>query len=445
MAAMPQSFLHNLQWQYVASLCAVIMGFAWSLVVGRALGARTFGLISAAIGFSSIVFQFAELRLQEAVIRFIAEFWEARDEHRTIAAVKLFLVLDAVTGVIAFLLVCGGARWAQRNLMSDPRAIKVLLLAALMTLFTNVGTATALGLYRIFGRFKRQAIITTISAAVRLTLTVAAIFVGGWGAVGVMAVAVAVSLCSNLVLILTALAELRARVAPDALGAPMTLLRERRSDIVKFVGSTYCSSLSMIPTKDLDINVLAMFTSLEVVGIYRIGKNFMAALWMLSDPAFLVVYPELARMWVRKEFAEIRRFVGMLTVVLGASALVAYALAFVIVPPVIVLLLGSQYAPAGEVFRWMTWGLVVWAPFVWLSPLILAAGRPELSLKSGMITAVFAALAQFAVVPRFGANGAAFVYALTNPVAVILLWTLGRHAGILFPAPVAAACDEAVV
>lgn len=427
----PAGFYNRLSWQYVASLTTVGVGFVYALVVARALGPAEFGLMSLGLGFATIVFQVVELRLQEAVIRYVAEFWEAQDAARTLAALKLFLIANVGTGLLAFVLVLGAGGWAEEHLLRDVRGQSVLLLAALTVLFTNMATATAYGVYRVFGEFRLQAIITSVGAVVKLAITSAVLFGLRWDVIGVMGVGMAASLGTTALLLGFALRIVARKIDLKNTPAPLSVLAERRTEIRKFVTSTYVLSLTMIPTKDLDLNLLGLFVPLQVVGVYKIAKSFMSAVWTISDPIFLVVYPELARLWTRRAMDEMRGFVKRITAVVGVSALLAYLGACIVVPIVIVQLMGEEFAGAGSLFRLMTWGLVFWAPFVWVNPLLLAAGRPDLVLKASLVGGILTLLIYFVAIPRWGAAGAAFVTALVNPIVLVLSLRIGIGAGIV--------------
>src|SRR5688572_13394115 len=102
-SGLPTGFLRNVGWQYVSTVAALGIGFAYSVVVGTALGAERFGLIALNVGFVAVVFQFLELRLHEVVIKYFASYTEANDDAKRIALVKLSLVLDVASSALASL------------------------------------------------------------------------------------------------------------------------------------------------------------------------------------------------------------------------------------------------------------------------------------------------------------------------------------------------------
>jgi O-antigen/teichoic acid export membrane protein len=150
-------------------------------------------------------------------------------------------------------------------------------------------------------------------------------------------------------------------------------------------------------------------------------------MWTLSDATFVVVYPELARLWAQRRLADIRTFVRRITGVFGVAGVVVYLGAFLVVPPVIRVIMGADFAAAGVLFRWMAWGIVFWAPLVWVNPLLMAAGRPDLTLRASVVGSVVTLLLYMVAIAEWGATGAAAVYALASPVVIgLVAWFAWR-------------------
>ncbi len=433
----PARFYGNLSWQYASSIFGMGMTFIQTLLIGRALGPRELGILSVGLGVSAIVFQAMELRLHEAVIKYVSEFWEAGDGARTLAAVKLSLLADAATGTLALLGVSMLAGLAGTSLLDDERASTVIILSALGIFFMNVSTATATGILRVFSEFKTQAIVTIGGAAFKLVATIIALWYFGVGLLGILLITVIGNLLTNAVLLAAALRHLHRRVPLLATRAPISLLQPRKKEIATFVSHTYALSWTMIPTKDLDITLLAYFVELPAVGIYRIAKTFMAAMWTIADPAFMVIYPELARMYAARRFAEMQQFVRKLTGLLGIFGIALYAGAVLIVPVAIRYTVGPAYSEASTLFALMAWGVMIWAPLVWVNPLMFAAGRTSLLLKASTVGAILIALLHVICIARWGVYGAAAVFAASTPIVMSLVIFLGWRAGLLPPSRLA--------
>jgi len=425
-AGIPAGFLNKLSWQYVTTLCSMIMGFCYSLLLGRSLGISEFGLYSLSIAFTMVMFQVFELRLHEAVIRYVTEFWEQKDLARMSATIKMSLVADIGSGFLALVMVIALMPLSSRFLIHDDRSFQLLLLAGITVFCSNVATATAFGILRTFGLFRTQSLITVTGTSLKLAATYGAIRWFGCGLVGIMLVGIVSSFLMNSVMIWAALRCVNRHV-PLFRQSSWVLLQPRLKEMRRFVASTYLSSLTSIPTKELDVTLLGVFSSTHVVGAYKMAKNFITAMWAISDPVFYVVYPELARLWTRMEFTAIRSFLKRLTIVLGAAGILVYLSAMAFVPMVIHHTLGQEYADSATIFRRMAWFILFWMPFLWIHSLFLAAGKPDLMLKASVAGSLITLILYFVFIPLWGGNGAAFAYALGTPMGLgFSFWVASR-------------------
>ncbi len=429
----PIGFFTNLSWQYSESTVGMVFGFLYTLLVGRLLGPSEFGLMALGLSFSALVFQIIELRLHESLIRYVAEFWEKGDSNRTLAVIKLSFIADITTGIIALIVVFLLSSFAQVHLIRDPRGSLILTLSALTIFSGNIATVTSIGILRVFSHFKPLALVRSSGIVLRFLLTLLGLLIFNLDVIGVLIIHVISSSITNLVLTLLALKELNSRIPLMKTNAPIRLLAQRKNEIGRFAWNTYLLSLTKVPIQELDVIVLGWLTSHNVVGVYKVAKNFAIALWTMADSVYFVVYPEIAKLWTKRKINDLSSFVKRLTVLVGAVGSIAFSITFLIVPYFIQLIMGQEYAQAGILFRWMSWGILVWAPLIWVPPLLAAADRPDLNFKSSLIVA----MATFALLPftvvSWGATGAALVYALKAPLLMTLLLSFGKRAGIIFP------------
>ena len=425
----PSGFLANLSWQYVTTIWSMLVGFCYSLLLGRSLGVSEFGLYSLTIGFTTVVFQVFELRLHEAVIRYVSEFWEQKDLPRMLATIRMSLLADVGSGFLALAAVVALMPLAGRFLVHDDRSVNLLLLAGITVFCSNVATATAFGILRTFGQFRIQSLITVTGTSLKLAATYCAIKWFGCGVIGVMLVGIVSSFLMNAIMISVALRCVSQHV-PLLHRTMSGLLQPRMKEMRSFVASTYFFSLTSIPTKELDITLLGLFSSVHVVGAYKMAKNFITAMWAISDPVFYVVYPELARLWARMEFAAIRSFLKKLTIILGVAGIMVYVCAMLVVPIVINYTLGQGYVDSVIIFRCMAWFILFWMPFLWINSLFLAAGKPELMLKASVAGSLLTAVLYFVFIPLWGGSGAAFAYALGTPLGLVFAFWVAKQARI---------------
>lgn len=437
LASLPAGFLENVGWQYLATAAVLGFGFLYSVIMAKALGATDFGLLSLATGVATVVFAALDVRLNEAVIRYLTEYLERKDAPLVLAVVKAALLVNVACGLLGAAVFVLFAGWIASDLVRDPRATSAVWLAAGYVFAQNVASSTSIGVLRVCGAFRTHAVVRTVNVVLQFGVAVAA-WAGGWTVLTAMAWLIGVNVVTNGLLFILAMGEL-SRHAPLRTPAPLAALRGRRAEMQRFVLANYGLSLSSLPLRDLDITILGAAAPLETVGVYRIAKNFMAAVWQMSDPAFYVVYPEVAKFWSRREFPLLRAFIRRLTLLLAGGAGVLFVAGFVAAPIVIRRVLGVEFNDAGRIFRWMLPSLLVWMPLLWVHPVLCAADEPGRSLRASIAANLLALALYLTLIPPFGAAGAAAAYAAGVAAFPVLAFFSGRRAGLLFPAPPAGA------
>jgi O-antigen/teichoic acid export membrane protein len=423
---MPRAFVRNVAWQYLSVVTVTTCGFLYTIVVGRALGVANYGLMSLGLGFASLLFGLVQVRLHEAVIRFVTEHIEHGEPKKAVATVYLSLIVDAITCVCAFGAILILAPAAQSHLLRDPRGVTVLALSAGTLLATNIGSATAVGVLRACDQFKWHSVVSAAGAAAKVIATMVALSVFGGGVITVLTIAALAAFATNAAVLGGAAFWLIRRVGPQNLRASVGLVRPQLRTMSVFAGNTYLLSLSGSVLRDLDVNALGWFTSLEVVGMYRVAKSFAALLSQVSDPVLFALLPELSRFWVREEYVRLKAFVLRITVLGAAAGVLMYAASALVVPWLIVHVLGRQFQGAGVLFQGMVWWVLVGMPFMWAHSLACAAGRPGLSLRASFASNGLALVLYLVLIPRFGGMGASLAYgtglAAASVIAAAISW-----------------------
>jgi O-antigen/teichoic acid export membrane protein len=421
---LPPTFLTNVGWQYVSVVTVSGCGFLYTFVVGRALGVAEFGLMSLGISFSSLLFGLFQIRLHEAVIRFVTGHLEHGRPRHAVATVYASLVVDVVACCCAVAAILVLAPLAQAHLIRDARGPAVLALSAATVFVTNVGNATAIGVLRACDRFMWHSAASAGGALLRLVATALALRVAGGGVFTVLWVGAAAALACNAAIVAAAVVALTRRVGGDSLRAPLRLVAPEARSMAVFAGTNYLLSLSGAVLRDLDVTALGWFTSLDVVGTYRVAKSFAALLSQVSDPVLFALLPEMSRYWVRDEHGPLKGFVLRITAFGLAAGVVMYAGSVVVVPPLIVKVMGAQFQPAGPLFLGMAWWVVVGMPLMWAHSLACAAGRPDLSLRAVVAGNALAFVLYLVLIPSYGGMGAAVAYAAGLTTASLIAGAL---------------------
>lgn len=153
----------------------------------------------------------------------------------------------------------------------------------------------------------------------------------------------------------------------------------------------------------LDQYIVRDFVSLAAVGVYAVGTSMTEAVFILSNAVALVLLPRLTAV----EAAEAARLAPVAcrnTVFVAAGgALALAAVAPVLIPAVF----GDAFRDSVEALWLLLPGTVALAGSKVLTSYIFSQGRPLVNTGITAVSLVVTIVADLALIPRFGVNGAA--------------------------------------
>ena len=190
----------------------------------------------------------------------------------------------------------------------------------------------------------------------------------------------------------------------------------------------------------IELFVLELFEGVDAVGIYSIAMQAAEAMWLVPAAIATAITGPVTHDDEQDATALVRRsalkglaYTAGVAVVVGAAA-----------PFLIPVLFGDDFAPATRPLALLLPGVVVYAPVTILVVyLSVRHGRPNLSLAVALLAAGVTAALSFALIPPFGASGAAAASALGYVAGALLAWALflrlsratlaraGRGAGVV--------------
>jgi O-antigen/teichoic acid export membrane protein len=190
----------------------------------------------------------------------------------------------------------------------------------------------------------------------------------------------------------------------------------------------------------VELFVLELFDGVDAVGIYSIAMQAAEAMWLVPAAIATAITGPVTHDDERDANALVRRSaLKGLAYTAGVALVVGVAAPFLIP-----LLFGDDFAPATRPLALLLPGVVAYAPVtVLVVYLSVRHGRPNLSLAVALLAAGVTAALSFALIPPFGASGAAAASGLGYVAGAILAWALflrlsratlaraGRGAGVV--------------
>jgi O-antigen/teichoic acid export membrane protein len=287
--------------------------------------------------------------------------------------------------------------------------------ASAMGILHTVPSAVLIGMQRW-----RAATIVGLLTGLAGTVGTVAVLAAGWGITGMFAVAAVVAIVHVPITAFLARRGLQT-VAP--VRGPAGDLPRR---VLRFAaGASLGVVLTLVVWRRSEFFFLNRYSDDVQIAMYSIAFAAMTALGYVPTAISGVLSPAIATLLgageserIRSGFSRSIRLVTLLTIGLTAGVLALGPTAFIVV-------YGPAYRPAGRI-------LLIMLAFFPVVPLInlcyalfVGLGKQAFPLVTGAIGAVFNVLADFVLIPRHGAAGAALANGGAQLVAglPVIVWS----------------------
>ncbi|NHF73081.1 lipopolysaccharide biosynthesis protein [Paracoccus xiamenensis] len=408
----------NLSWTFASQLFMSVAALATLFITARALGPAGLGTVALVESFVRIVDLILRLEPWQAVIRFAIQAQHRGDTPAFLRLIKLSVLIDAAGGVLAGA-VCVILAPLVTPLIGLPEGVgtQYIWLMAFGLFFSFRPTATAV--LRIFDRFDRLAWVDMISATVRLLLSLVA-WLAGLGIWAFIAILLVQSLLDGLLAFAIALHELRRRGHGDALRAPGLVALRENPGFLRFLWNSNFNVILRQSANRFDVLILGAMMNPAAVGIYQLGKRVMNRVTKLAAPVRQTIYPELARLWEKRNLRQFNRLILIVSVAILALQLVIAVPIMLNMESVIALVFGPAFAGAGTVMNILLLSAIIFASGVALNPALLAMGQDRMLVRVTVLSTILFALTFLPFIHFWGVEGAAASNLIFN-----LTWTIG--------------------
>lgn len=418
-------------WQGVMSLADLVQ----LALVAHLLGIAEYGRLALVVGFVVLVGQFFDVRVGAAAMTFGARSL-ARASEEAAGVFQLTYLVDAATGVLGFAVVALLAPLVGPALVGGDGTTLVLVYA--LTLLVSTVDNTSISVLRVLDRFSRTSAYGVALEALRIGLVAGALLTFE-SLTAVLAALLVYDAAGAAIYATAAVRTFRRASGASLLRPALANARGEARALLGMVFHTNVVSYARLAQTQLPTVLVGALAGPAQAGVYKVGMAAAAAVGRLADPLYAAVFPRLARLWAgerRDEVVRLLRHASVLSVLVMAGAL---ALAIAFRGPIVEALGGGGAAAATGVLVLAAVGYAVNGTLFWNGPLLLAAGRASTFSKLALIGAAVQIAFLAALVPAFGAEGAAAAFLASQVVGnvVIAAAALGavRAAGPAAAAP----------
>lgn len=350
-----------------------IAGLVTMAMLTRHLGVELFGVLAVIRTLGTTVSDYANFNTWQAVIKYGTE---AMAEHRkddVKRIIKLSFVLDAGTAAIATVVVCVLA-FALRATFGWDSTESLLCLVYGTTVITRIAGMPD-GVFRICDAYRAQAIAAGFSAlALMASITIAVLADASFGGC-VIALSIGEAI-GNLVPIVVANSIAKENGYGGWLAAPLAGSTTVFPGIRRFLVSTNGQVTLKKTQAEVDTFVIGAMLGKIPSGLFRVVKQLGTIPGRVFMPFEQVLFTELARAAAEHKYAEFRRLLMRLSLIVGVGSLVIWGIAAVAAEPAIRIIAGADYIAAAPAFRWYLLGMVLNVMNTPVQRAIVALGRP---------------------------------------------------------------------
>jgi O-antigen/teichoic acid export membrane protein len=408
--------IRNVGYLLSGNLVAAALGLVALALTARALGPEQLGLLALIEAYTRVVDRLIRLEPWQALIKYGADALEGdrREDFRSL--LKFGVLIDLAGASCSALIAVGFVVIAGPWLGWSEQTVHMTAVFSVSLLFQLAATPTAV--LRLFDRFAVFAALEVAAAVARVALFGAAFLAGG-GLWTFLLLAMAVHLGRHFALGLIAWRELRRQGYGHFLGARVAGVGSRCPGIWSFIWSLKASVLIRRSTGDVDTLLIGAFLDTAAVGLYHVAKRFGDATLKVGVPIQQVLFPDVARLWARREIKRLRTTVIQIDVITGGLAAAVLAAVALNIDLVLGLTVGPEYAAAGILVILQLLATTTALFGTALRPALLSMGLQMMLLKIVIVATFGFYVTLIALLPVLGVIGASIAHIVSNA-----LWLL---------------------
>lgn len=263
-----------------------LLNFISFTVMANRLGPKVLALFVLTQNYVLIVNAIFKIQTWESLVKFGHSETSKKDFNNV---VKVNFLLDLASAMVAFIFAIAMAKPAASFFKWDTGIRDLIILYSFAIPFTL--TSFTIGVPRLFDKFSAVAKIQVSTAALKLIMVLAAVFLNS-PVTHYVTIYLISEVLSSILLIAYSFYLLKIRCHGEWLKSKMRYYPQQ----VKFVWWTNLRSIMRIPVQYSDMVIISMIMPVETVGVYKVYKEIASFIGRVGEPVNQVIYPEYAKL-----------------------------------------------------------------------------------------------------------------------------------------------------
>ncbi|MEI7750733.1 MAG: lipopolysaccharide biosynthesis protein [Candidatus Omnitrophota bacterium] len=403
---------------------SAVLGVLTFAVTARALGTEKLGMLVLIDAYVRIVDKLINFQSWQFMIKYGSDALSAKDPSGFKALVKLGTIVDGFTALIGCAASLAGAGLIARWQNWSPEMTHLAMIYSLIVLFDIAGVPT--GLLRIFDKFKSFSVQKCVTSGIKFVgVLIAWAFHGGLS--GFLWVWMLTEIVDYVSLTAMAWVELHRRGFKDIWAEPLSGITKRFPGVWNFLISTNLTGSVKVGFREFDILLVGKLLGFADVSLYKLAKKLCAALDRLTNPLFQSLYPELTKLWAKKDFKEFRHVVKRMTYLMGGVSVITWIVFVIWGHEIIFITTGREFITAYSVTVWYMLANAIAVTSLPLAPMILAMGQAHLSFWIQFLPTLIYFPVLYWMLTAWGLNGAGYAYIVYHGIRVLLQYGIAKQ------------------
>jgi O-antigen/teichoic acid export membrane protein len=385
-------------------LMAVLVNLGTQVLLVRYLSKSGYGAFAYALSIVSMASSVAVFGLDKSVSRFIAIYKEQKEYGKVLGTILLMSGTILSLGLAIVLLVFGFRRWLDESLIRDQEAMLLLLILIALSPIQAL-ECWFIGLLSVFGKpraifFRKHLVGPCLYFLVVLLLVLA-----GAGtnviAVGYLTAGIAGVLISTATFIYV--------VRKNRLlnRATVKQIKIPAGEVFGFTTPLLISDFVFVLRSQFVVVLLQYFASTTEVANYR-SVFPVARINLIVYQTFLILFMPLAsRMFARKDKEGMNDLYRQTAIWIAVLTFPVFAVTSSLSRPLTMLFFGSRYEESALVLTLLSLGFYFTAALGFNGQSLRIFGKIRYIFITDLVMAAVTICLSFALIPRYGALGAA--------------------------------------
>jgi O-antigen/teichoic acid export membrane protein len=417
-----QRVVRNSSYLFSSSAISAVLSAVQMIIVVRLLDPDGYGLATGIIMiFASNVNRFLSFRMSEVIVRYAGEALTHGKKDHAAALIKAIGIIEAITSIIAYLVLVALSPWAASVLAKDSSTMPLFIFYGFF-LLANIVYETSVGVLQATDRFKLVA-RANFSQSIVVFLLIIAISLWVPTVFGVLAAYLVGKTIAGVMVTGSAIREAERTLGKGWLRTPLRLISNWRS-IGRFMLSTNINGTINLFARDNIPIYIGYFLSTTQVGYFKFALTLINLVMLPIEPFIWPTYAEITKTIAKQQWDATRKLLKQVSSIAGVWTLLTggglITLGWWLIP----LIFGAEYLPAYPSIVILLLGYACANIFNWNRPLLLALGRPRYPLLvAGTVGAIELVLI-FGLVPQGTYLTASMIF--SGYLAISILWMAWR-------------------